>query len=394
MKHNGGTIRKTATGYMAAISYAGRRTAHRTDDLKSARAWIDTEIATVRAGLAPLTPRQAIEYHDAVALLPAGASLLDAARAYAQPAAPCPTVTEAWTAFEADKRGAGLRPRTLYQLRFLVGALARQYGADRLDALTADRLTAYLAETTNAVSRNNHRRAWGGFFRWAIARGYIERNPIAGISTAKEDSPAPGIFTPAQAAALLHAATQTHPGLVPYLALGLYAGLRTAELMRLRWEDVSQERIHIRSDVSKMREERFVAVRPPLGAWLARHGRKAGRVCPVAESARDRHLQAIRTAAKLPAWPANGMRHSYASYLLAGTGDSALVAHQLGHHDPETTWKHYRHLVERAAAEEYFSLTPVAVLSRFSLPNVPECSQLFPTRQTPSGAGIPPKPRK
>jgi integrase len=361
MKHNGGTIRKTPAGYIAYIYFAHKCTAHRADTLHKAKKWIDDNVGPIRAGWAPLSHCEMQDYHAAMALLPAGSTILDAARAYAASVAktPCPTTSEAWAAFFADKTAAGLRPRTLQQTRFLVSRLARQYGAERIDALSAARLSAYLSEIAQAaVTRNNYRRAWGTFFGWAIARGHIARNPVDGITVARQEAPPVGILTPKQVGALMVSSVGHGGSMTAYLAFGLFAGVRTAELMRLQWTDISSAQIHIRSATSKMGEERYVAIRPPLDRWIAKCRRRKGPICPVAISARDRRLTEIRESAKVVEWPPNAMRHSYASYLLAQTGDSALVAHQLGHHDPDTTWRHYRHLVEKAQADAYFSILP------------------------------------
>lgn len=58
-------------------------------------------------------------------------------------------------------------------------------------------------------------------------------------------------------------------------------------------------------------------------------------------------------------WPPDVMRHSFASYLLAKTGDPADVALQLGHSQGSSVlWDHYRALVSAKDAERFFGIYP------------------------------------
>lgn len=75
------------------------------------------------------------------------------------------------------------------------------------------------------------------------------------------------IFTPDQLAALLHAA---RPEMIPHLALGAFAGLRTAEIQRLHWSDLKLDRgfVEVGKDKAKRRSRRLIPILPALSAWL------------------------------------------------------------------------------------------------------------------------------
>jgi integrase len=73
------------------------------------------------------------------------------------------------------------------------------------------------------------------FFSRAVKLGYATANPAAKTEKAKEVDSPPGILTVAQAANLLEQATSI---ILPHIAIGLFAGLRRAELERLDWSDV------------------------------------------------------------------------------------------------------------------------------------------------------------
>ena len=56
-------------------------------------------------------------------------------------------------------------------------------------------------------------------------------------------------------------------------------------------------------------------------------------------------------------WKSNAMRHSYASYRFAQTGDAGRVAGELGN-TAVVVHKHYRELVRPDAAAAWFAVKP------------------------------------
>jgi hypothetical protein len=57
-------------------------------------------------------------------------------------------------------------------------------------------------------------------------------------------------------------------------------------------------------------------------------------------------------------WKSNGMRHSFASYHLATHEDAARTSLALGHNSPALVFRHYRELVSRKDAQEFWNLLP------------------------------------
>ena len=66
-------------------------------------------------------------------------------------------------------------------------------------------------------------------------------------------------------------------------------------------------------------------------------------------------------------WKANALRHSYASYRFARTGDAGRVAGELGN-SAAVVHRHYRELVKPVEAERWFSVKPEAPTNVMSLP--------------------------
>jgi integrase len=149
------------------------------------------------------------------------------------------------------------------------------------------------------------------------------------------------------------------PDVLPYVALGAFAGLRRAELERLDWSDVhfDSDLIEVTAEKAKTARRRFVRMQPNLREWLLPVHQHRGRV--VCDNFR-KQFDAAREAAKITEWPDNALRHSFASYHLAHYKDSAALALEMGHTDSGMLFEHYRQLVKPKDAERYWNIRPAA----------------------------------
>jgi integrase len=167
----------------------------------------------------------------------------------------------------------------------------------------------------------------------------------------KEAKTPVSIFAPENIASLLNKADAT---LRPFLALGAFAGLRTAELQRLDWSEIDLDRgfITVAASKAKTRQRRLVPISDNLKLWLIPARQASGPVCL--------HQRAQRPAAELCEgliWAKNGLRHSYISYRLAILHDTARVALEAGN-SPEVIFGHYRELVTPDEAKAWFGVNP------------------------------------
>src|SRR6266853_1907976 len=147
--------------------------------------------------------------------------------------------------------------------------------------------------------------------------------------------------------------------MVPYWAIGLFAGLRRAEIERLNWEDVRLDDgfIEVKASKSKTASRRLVPIQPNLAEWLAPYRTRRGRICP---QNLQKHINDDRDRSQLRAeWPQNALRHSFGSYHLARFRDAAKLALEMGN-SPATIFRHYRQLVKPKQAERYWKIVPAA----------------------------------
>ena len=204
------------------------------------------------------------------------------------------------------------------------------------------------------------RKRLSALFEFCLRRGYATTNPCARVEAPAVDYQPPLILSPKQTAQALRLAKAELPQVVPYLALGLFAGIRPAELDRLGWEAMDLERAIVTVDAaaSKVRQRRIVNLEPVAVEWL-----KLARdsiSLPLPHAGRQRALRKLLPVLGFAQWPTDLLRHTAASYLLAKYQDAGKVALQLGN-SPGVLMRHYRELVPREDAEAFFKLTPATV---------------------------------
>lgn len=225
--------------------------------------------------------------------------------------------------------------------------------------------------TIGLVARNNFRRHIITLFNFARRRGYLPRDretEAKWLEKPKLKSRPIQIFSPQELRELLDAADgQAKLAII----IGAFTGIRSAEILRLRWENFNWEEgvIDIGCDQTKTASRRLVPILGPLAAWISPYVKKHGPV--VQYSLAVCLAEAFATAAKKTTaarrkadpeaepfrWKQNALRHSYASYRLAVTNDVAQVSLELGN-SPQKVFSNYRKVVTRGQAEAWFGVLP------------------------------------
>lgn len=338
-------------GYDAAVYVAGVRRRARLPTLGEAKAWLDAQDP---GDAITLTAAQLRDAKTALALLPPGATLTQAAQAFAAQATPHGTLPDLLDAFVAARKD--LRPKTLEGYRAVAARAQRALGPNLAD-YTTDALRAFLAPLTPAT-HNLILRSLSAILSWGAKNGLLPRNPAEGLDAVRAPAPRRAILTLDQTRALLAHAQAKEPRALPYLPLCLFAGLRPAECLRLRPADLGPEYILLTEAHTKTASARTVHIRPNLRAWLdayplppdgPTHGLSEGRF--------RRTLTALAKAASIP-WAQDVLRHSYASYAYELTHDAAATAFEMGHQGTAVFFRHYRGLVAPSDGQRFFNIQP------------------------------------
>lgn len=258
----------------------------------------------------------------------------------------------------AARRSAGRSESYCRDMQWRLNRFARDNAGALLASFDVRGLDQWLTGLNLAPgARNTYRRDLQTLFSFGEKHGYCENVAAKTEIATAVDKPA-GILSVLQAASLLAACGND---MLPYVAIGLFAGLRAAEMKKLDWSEVDFEGGHIlvTAAKSKTRRRRLVPIHANLAAWLRPLVQLSGPVAPVGIRKR---FEAVRRAARLAEWPNNALRHSFGSYRLAECQDAPRVSLEMGN-SPQMVFAHYRELVRPKDAERFWSLLPEAATS-------------------------------
>ena len=378
-------------GFDCVICHRYKQIRARRPDEPSARAWIDAQESALKLGREPLTRAEMLDAQDALAELPAGATLLQAVRAFAAAVAVPQSLPlgRASAAF-LEQRAEVAKPVTLRKYRHALKQLATAAGADRLvSGLSVEDVERIIAGRSGRT-RNNYIRHLSTFFRWAVDRQYIREDPTAKILRSRPAEPPKGVLTVDQCRALLAAAAVKKPAMVPFLAVSLFTGIRPGEMEKLRAGNIGAQYVRLDGSITKTADARNVAVRPVLSAWLKVCPLREGRIAPYSTKHLYGAIRKVRywtqrlaketgvKAYAVDVWPDDCTRHSYATYIYELEKDAAATAADLGHVGTDVFFRHYRALAHPGDGKKFVGITPeslsklTVILQRLSEPVAPQ----------------------
>ena len=260
------------------------------------------------------------------------------------------------------KEADGASKRYLSDLRSRLNQFSEIFDGKAVAEITSREIDEWLRSLSDKetgkrlspITRNNFRRVLIVAFNFARDRGYCLENPAAKTAKAKIIEGTIGILTVDETALLLEKAPLD---VVPFVAIGAFAGLRRAELEQLDWKEVDLQSglIEVIASKAKSARRRFVRIQPNLSKWLHPHALLSGNVTP--PKYREL-LDNAREAAEIEEWPHNALRHSFASYHLARFNDAGALALELGHASAHLVFQHYRQLVRPKQADRFWNIMP------------------------------------
>jgi integrase/recombinase XerD len=200
-------------------------------------------------------------------------------------------------------------------------------------------------------------RILGGLFNYGRKRDLCATNPIEKLDRKKLAPTEVEIYTPTQVKSLMEAAPSA---LVPWLSLCMFAGLRGSEARKMVWGDLdfAESFIRIRATVAKTRRPRAIPMEANLRQWLLPFRQESSApIAPQGANALRSQLRATHQSSEVSQIK-HGPRHSYASYLLARDGSIDALTLNMGHTDPETTFRHYHRVATARAAKTFWRIGP------------------------------------
>ena len=208
--------------------------------------------------------RRAIDILKGKATLTAAAEhFLRSSSAASQPKHTTAAVAE-WIQSKVD---ANRRPSTVKEAEVRGGVLVSLYGDRVVSSITTREIAQWLAAVESPGSRRSYRTLFHGFWEFAVARGWAEANIIKPIPVPARDDADPAVFNVRSVIRLLRTTERTCPELIPYFAIGIFAGLRPVnELAQLDCGNVSLRNgvIRVVGATAKRRRKRLVDISPNL----------------------------------------------------------------------------------------------------------------------------------
>jgi integrase len=274
-----------------------------------------------------------------------------------------PSSDEIWREMRDELRNLGRSRRHIYalenDLRAFLAAFPRLEKADRGGVVN------YLSRLSERVGPRrcyNVHSSIVQLSRFARSRDYLpenKRSPAEKIRRVHPGYELPQIWTVPEAKLLLG---KISPEWLPVLVLGLFAGLRTSEILRLDWSAIDFERRSIRISRQVARKKRIARAVPMtdnLVAWLAPYRGHVGLIVSGGyvkrnENALSREMLRIRDGLQRKD---NALRHSFGSYRLAITKSCEQVALEMGN-SARIVRENYNSPQAESEAVDFFNLRP------------------------------------
>jgi integrase len=303
------------------------------------------------------------------------------------------TVEQVKNEMITSKRAAGRSLDHTDGLKWMLGAFAESCRNTKIGDVTQPIIKAFLNGLKDAAgnqlsprSYNNYRLSILSMFRFAIAQKWLPRDwdEMAGIEVAEDGVEEITLYSAPEIEAFLNIAkaNEKYAALIPFFALGAFAGLRSAEILRLDWSAVRLDTGYVTlagkkkdskgkvTRLTKTGMRRVVPINAALRAWVKDCAKLNGPVWDMRGKRKERtrterplyHLIAKLCAepAAVEAglkWKKNALRHSYCTYRLAQCADINRVALESGN-SPKMINANYNALATEDQAAVWFAIRP------------------------------------
>lgn len=264
---------------------------------------------------------------------------------------------------------ANCSARYVRQLGVCLGAFARSLPLREAHKIQRADVESWLnGQGWASKTKNNYLGDLRALFAWALTAGHVAFDPCKDVGKWREAEGEIGTLTMPEIEQLLMAVVK-RPDLAGYVIIGLFGGLRPAELERMDWMTVNalERTVIVLGATAKTRRRRVVDLSTNAEAWLHAAYPEGvplrGRLCTAGFDERWIRFRAslgynTKGRGKGRPWPHNALRHTYASMHYAWHQNEAILQAQMGHQSATMLHRHYRALKTRAAAEKFWGLRP------------------------------------
>ena len=328
---------------------------------REAREYLQLKRKAAERGRSPIDVIH--DWYEATEFLCDPVDLVKAARAFEKDTLSQSLSVEDAVRSYLEAKAPQLADRTFDQLRLTLFRFQESFICQVGD-LTREAIKNYIQSLLNKrdgkpitpKTRNHHRTYIKGFLKWCSKELLITDSQWLELSRALENERERNlksikIYTPQELEMLLMCATGN---LRVLIGIAAFSGLRTAELLRLSWEDIKGKNVEVRAENAKTRTRRLAPICDALKGLLKETDSKHGSVWSYSLSWFRDCVAKLFKDAQVTKHP-NALRHSFISYRLALTGDEKRTALEAGN-TPDMIFQYYRELVTEEQAEKWFSV--------------------------------------
>jgi site-specific recombinase XerD len=228
-------------------------------------------------------------------------------------------------------------------------------------------LAPVLAEMKGGT-RNKYLRILHAVFNYAVKHDWTKTNPVDKLDFAVMPKRSIRIFSNQQIEDMLRYSAEYSIDMLPYFALGAFAGLRvgSGELSELRWDDIKWEEktIVVRPEISKTHQRRLIPLFDATNAWLTLYLERtkltSRRIITIPYGTlRKLSKRIFEWVSPGNRWIAAGLRHSFCSAMLnaeKGIDATCLAMGYTG--SPTILFGHYYAATSKADALAYWEIKP------------------------------------
>jgi integrase len=276
-----------------------------------------------------------------------------------------PNIEESVAQMIQQKRDKAKGERYVHQLEWQLGRFCKQYGKKKPADITSDELQKFIFERKEiaTTSRWNLYRALEQWIGFCLRKGWLLKNLLTEDHKPPLAQYDPKILTTVQAEKVIKA---TPKSMRIFVALGLWCGIRVAELCRMKHNDIRydtrKKTIFATVWMRSAKTKRTRDVELPLCAQLWIYDMLKTTDDPIFPGkfgSISYRMRSIYKAAGVPHYQ-NIMRHSFASYHYYVTNNAEATRARLGHDYPDTLFTHYTATVRQATITplNYFKIVP------------------------------------
>ena len=264
------------------------------------------------------------------------------------------------------------KPNTEHGYRgYLKNHLLPYFGKMKLTEITPLAVNEFIAQELETGRKNStvnkYKKLMSQIFSFMIDNEVIVRNPLARIKSLREEKSEEVCALSSQEVQILLSKTkQVYPDFYPLLFTAIFTGLRQGELMALTWDSINWVKRQITVDknythgrlgtpktgkirkvdmslelVKVLKEWRLAC---PKGEKNLLFPNSEGEYQDANNMIKRRYKPALNRA-RINYIKFHGLRHTYASLLLANGVPMKYVQHQLGHSSIKMTMDLYTHLL-------------------------------------------------